>query len=113
MLTDDRLKMTDEKADDHNDMIIVMIITLILMRNTLLIFGDLPRPTLQMITYCCETGNGKQGWGRCGLGHESSGRGKILRQQDNRICTTDGKYLNIIKAEGERGKGVGPRSKTL
>ena len=62
MLTDDRLKVTDEKADDHNDMIIMMIITLILMRNTLLIFGDLPRPTLQMITYCCETGNRKQRW---------------------------------------------------
>ena len=31
MLTDDRLKVTDEKADDHNDMIIMMIITLILM----------------------------------------------------------------------------------
>ena len=29
MLTDDRLKVTDEKADDHNDMIIMMIITLI------------------------------------------------------------------------------------
>ena len=26
----------------------------------LLIFGDLP--TLQMITFCCETGNRKQGW---------------------------------------------------
>ena len=60
MLTDDRLKVTDEKADDHNDMIIMMIITLILMRNTLLIFGDLPTP--QMITYGCETGNRKQGW---------------------------------------------------
>ena len=60
MLTDDRLKVTDEKADDHNDMIIMMIITLILMRNSLLIFGDLPM--LQMITYCCETGNRKQGW---------------------------------------------------
>ena len=82
MLTDDRLKVTDEKADDHNDMIIRMI-TLSLMGNSLLIFGDLP--TLQMITYCCETGNRKQGWGRGGLGHKSSGRGKILRQQDNRI----------------------------
>ena len=60
MLTDDRLKVTDEKADDHRDMIIRMIITLILMRNTLLIFGDLS--TLQMITYCVETGNRKQGW---------------------------------------------------
>ena len=76
MLTDDRLKVTDEKADDHNDMIIMMIITLILMRNTLLIFGDLP--TLQMITYGCETGNRKQGWGRGGLGHKSSVGGKIL-----------------------------------
>ena len=28
MLTDDRLKVTDEKADDHNDMVI-MIITII------------------------------------------------------------------------------------
>ena len=60
MLTDDRLKVTDEKADDHNDMIIMMIITLILMRNSLLIFGDLP--LLHMIIHCCETGNRKQGW---------------------------------------------------
>ena len=30
----------------------------------------------------------------------SSGRGKILRQQDNRIHMTDSKYLNIIKAVG-------------
>ena len=75
----------------------------------LLIFGDLP--TLQMITYCCETGNRKQGWGWGGLGHKSSGRGKILRQQDNRIRMTDSKYLGIIKTEGVGG--VGPRSRTL
>ena len=78
MPTNDRLKVTNEKADKHDDMIIMMIITLILMRKILLIFGDMP--TLQMIHYCCETDNRKQGRGE--LGHKSSGRGKILRQYD-------------------------------
>ena len=44
-----------------------------------------------------------------GLGHKSLGRGKILRQQDNRIHMTDSKYLNIIKAEG--GGGLVPEVK--
>ena len=38
-----------------------------------------------------------------GLGHQSLGRGKILRQQDNRIRITHSNNLNIIKAEGTGG----------
>ena len=54
-----------------------------------------------------------KGGGDVGLDIRARAEGRYCDNKTIESEVTGGKYLNIIKAEGERGKGVGPRSKTL